>query len=214
MMEHETHRFEPQRRDVLLGADRWNRWNPPHMLALSGLHKGQDALDLGCGPGFWTLPMAEIVGSCGHVTALDVSRELLDDLAARNPPAYVHLMQDELPAISLAGDSVDFIWAAFVFHEVEPASFLAAETCRVLRPDGCLAVLDWRPDAASDNGPPRKDRISSEQVCGHLLSAGFQDVHHVWQDDDGYLVRAWGPNHRKSEAHAQERMRGDEQNHP
>jgi ubiquinone/menaquinone biosynthesis C-methylase UbiE len=204
-MQHHRHRFDPKRRGVLLGTERWKRWNPPRLLELSGLRKGQTALDLGCGPGFWTFPMAEIVGTYGHVTALDVSRELLDDLAAGNPPEHVRVTQCELPTINLSDASTDFVWASFIFHEVDPPSLLAAEVCRVLRPGGHLAVLDWRPDAASDNGPPRHDRMSPEQVWDHLRAAGFHDVHQAWQDDDAYPIGACRTNHHKKEALVEER---------
>ena len=187
------HRFDPKRREVLLGADRWKRWNPPNLLELGGLRQGQAALDLGCGPGFWTFPMAEIVGPGGRVTALDVSRDLLDDLEAAHPPAHVRLLQCELPAILLPDASVDFVWAAFLFHEVDPPAVLASEVGRVLRPSGRVAVLDWRPDAVGDSGPPRHHRIASERVCEHLLAAGFRDVSAAWQDEDAYLAGAIKP---------------------
>ena len=190
-MTKDSRRFDSQKRDKLLGPDRLARWNPPRLLSLAGLQAGRSALDLGCGPGFWTMPMAEIVGTNGQVIALDVNREMLDSLAAQSPPAHVCLLQGELPGIALPGGSVDFVWAAFIFHEVVPPALLAAELRRVLRPDGRLAVLEWRPDAATDAGPPRRHRLSPEQVGACLLSAGFQEVHLIWQDEDSYLAGAY-----------------------
>ncbi len=152
-------RFDPQKQDTLVGPERLARWKPKHLLPLAGLKAAQSALDLGCGPGFWTLSMADIVGKNGRVIALDASREMLRSLAAKSPPAHVRLMQGELPAISLPAASVDFIWAAFVFHEVTPPALLAGETRRVLRPGCRLAVLEWRTDAATAIGPPRRHRL-------------------------------------------------------
>lgn len=189
-MPNDDRRFDPQYLDSLLGAERQAHWDPFRLLERAGLGAGQTALDLGCGPGFWALPMAHIVGTSGQVIALDVSREMLDALAARNPPAHIRLMQSELPAINLPDSSVDFIWTAFVFHEVEPPSALAAEMHRVLRPGGRLAVLDWRPDASSESGPPRHHRLSPEQVQQFLLPAGFAQINQIWQDKDAYLVSA------------------------
>ena len=185
---HHERRFDPRQRGGLTGDARWARWNPPHLLALAGLRAGHTALDLGSGPGFWTLPMAEIVGPQGRVIALDVSPEMLAALAERNPPAHVRLLQGELPAINLPDAAVDFIWAAFVFHEVEPPGGLAAEMRRVLRPGGRLAVLDWRPDAKDESGPPRHHRISPQQIEGFLREAGFAHIQLAWQDEDAYLV--------------------------
>lgn len=189
-MPHDEKRFDPQRKGFLLGAEREAHWQPLHFLARLGLVPGQTVLDLGSGPGFWTLPLAQIVGADGKVIALDDSRELLDDLAARNPPAQVRLLPSSLPAIDLPDQSVDLAWAAFVFHEVEPPQRLAAELRRVVRPSGRIAVLDWRPDAAGEAGPPRGHRVGPEQVAAHLAAAGFADPALTWQDEDTYLVEA------------------------
>jgi ubiquinone/menaquinone biosynthesis C-methylase UbiE len=35
-------------------------------------------LDFGCGPGFFTLPMAQMVGASGHVMAVDLQAEMLE----------------------------------------------------------------------------------------------------------------------------------------
>lgn len=190
MAEHEK-RFDPQRRAVLTGAERWKGWNPPKLLTLAGAQQGFKAVDMGCGSGFFTLPLADLVGPTGLVTALDVSRELLDELAGQKPPGHVRVVQGELPRVDLPDAAFDFVWVAFVFHEVEPPAALAKEMRRVLRAGGVAAVLDWRPDATGEGGPPRHHRLSSDQVRRHLEAAGFSAVMEKWRDDDAYLVQAY-----------------------
>jgi ubiquinone/menaquinone biosynthesis C-methylase UbiE len=189
---HDDRRFDPKKCGALIGTERWNRWNPPHLLSLAGLQNNSNitVVDLGCGPGFWTLPMSEIVGPYSQIIALDSSQEMLEALESRHSPINVNLTLCELPSIPLPASSVDFIWAAFVFHEVTPVSVLAAEMRRVLRPGGRLALLDWRPDGASGNGPPRHHRLSFEQVREHISSAGFKTIQPAWQDQDAYLMSA------------------------
>jgi ubiquinone/menaquinone biosynthesis C-methylase UbiE len=183
-------RFDPQRQHRLLSAERHAYWNPPQFLARFNLGIGQVALDVGSGPGFWTLPLADLVGATGQVWAVDVSQELLDALAARNPPPQVRFKRSELPVIDLPRAVADFAWLAFVFHEVEPPETLAQELRRVLRATSRVAVLEWRPDAQTDQGPPRSDRVTPEQVNGWLTTAGFTRVQMTWQDPDNYLVEA------------------------
>jgi len=183
-------RFDPDNRGALLNARRQERWAPADFLARLDLEAGQTVLDLGCGPGFWTLPLAEMVGPAGTVWALDVSREMLADLVSHDPPPQVRPLPGELPLIDLPDDSVDWIWAAFVFHEVKPPEQLAVEMRRVTRPGGRVAVLDWRPDAASDGGPARSHRLSAVQVCEYVRAAGFRNASRIWQDDEAYLVEA------------------------
>ena len=183
-------RFDPQKHEALTEPQRWARWDPPHMLGRVGILPGQCVLDLGCGPGFWTLPMAEMVGSQGRVWALDVSQELLDLLAERTPPAQVHLLRGELPTINLPDDSIDLVWGAFVVHEVEPLDKLIHEIRRVLVRHGKVAVLDWRPDAETENGPPRVHRISSGKLIDLLGMAGFEAARLTWLNKDAYLIEA------------------------
>jgi ubiquinone/menaquinone biosynthesis C-methylase UbiE len=189
-MSHDERRFDPQHGHRLLKPERQAHWDPPRFLARFGLQSGQTVLDLGCGPGFWTLPLAELVGGTGQVWALDASQELLDTLAARNPPPQVRLRRIELPTMDVPDAFVDLAWVAFVFHEVDPPERLASELRRVLRPGARVVVLDWRPDADSDQGPPRAHRLTPEQVMAWLRAAGFAEVRQTWQDADSYLVEA------------------------
>jgi ubiquinone/menaquinone biosynthesis C-methylase UbiE len=160
------------------------------MLGRVGIRPGMRVLDLGCGPGFWTLPLAKMVGSQGKVWALDVSQELLDLLAERTPPAQVHLLRGELPTINLPDDSVDLVWGAFVIHEVEPLDILIREIRRVLIGQGKVAILDWRPDAKTENSPPKQHRLASGKLIDLLGMAGFEEVRLNWRNKDAYLIEA------------------------
>lgn len=186
MTDHER-RFNPKKGNNLLSDERQARWNPPQFLKRLDLQEGQVALDLGCGPGFWTLPLADIVGPSGKVWALDVSQELLDALAQRNPPGQVQLIRNELPTMDLPDSSVDLTWAAFIYHEME-SDGLAAELRRVVRPNGQVAILDWRPDGETNSEPPSEHRVWPEQVELALRQAGFCQVETTWQDTDAYLI--------------------------
>jgi 2-polyprenyl-3-methyl-5-hydroxy-6-metoxy-1,4-benzoquinol methylase len=48
-----------------------------------GLEPGMRVLDVGCGPGRLTIPLAERVGSSGEVVAFDLQREMLDIVERR-----------------------------------------------------------------------------------------------------------------------------------
>ena len=189
MADHER-RFDPSRYHVLVDPQRQARWDPPRFLRDLGVKAGQVVLDLGCGPGFWTLPLAELVGSTGEVWALDVSPEMLAVLQAHCPPAHVRAVQAELPDVPLADARMDLVWVAFVFHEVEPPRRLAEELRRVTRPGGRVLVLDWRPDGKSSGGPPRSHRLWPDQVVGWLREAGFAQAEPIREYADDYLILA------------------------
>jgi ubiquinone/menaquinone biosynthesis C-methylase UbiE len=187
-MAKEDHRFDPRKSQMLLDAERQAHWEPQRFLTRLKLKPGQHVLDIGSGPGFWTMALAEIVGPSGVVWALDVSQELLDILNLRHPPAQVHTLQGELPHTGLPDDSFDLIWAAFVWHEVKAADVLATEMSRLVCPGGRVAVLDWRPDAAGQAGPPKHHRVAPQTVIDLLLAAGFKKAEVIWKDEDTYLL--------------------------
>jgi ubiquinone/menaquinone biosynthesis C-methylase UbiE len=189
-MSQDDRRFDHNKMHMLISEDRKARWEPARFLTKLAIQPGASVLDLGSGPGFWSIPLAEIVGADGTVWALDVSQEMLDLLAQRNPPKQVRLLKAELPKIKLPDSSLDWVWAAFILHEVTPPETLAGELFRLLKKNGTVAVLDWRPDALTESGPPRHHRLSVAQVSKYLLTAGFKAVQQTWQDDDAYLLEA------------------------
>ena len=46
--------------------------NPYKLLEAAGLKRGQKVLEVGCGPGFFTIPAAKMVGEKGVIYAVDV----------------------------------------------------------------------------------------------------------------------------------------------
>jgi ubiquinone/menaquinone biosynthesis C-methylase UbiE len=187
-MSYHDRRFNPNQHSSLTKADRESRWQPLRLLQSLDIHPSLTVLDLGCGPGFWTLPLAEIIGSQGKIWALDVSQEMLDSLVKRHPPAQVRPLLSELPRINLPDASVDWIWGAFVVHEVEPLSSLMDEMRRVLRPNGRIGLLDWRPDAVHEDGPPRPHRLAPNFVSSALKESGFRILPVTWEHEDAYLI--------------------------
>ncbi len=189
-MAKQKRRFDPKHKEILLAESRAKRWDPPNFLRQLEVQPGQLVLELGCGPGFWTLPLADLVGQGGKVWALDASEEMLNALLDRHPPAQVQPVRTELPAIPLPDDAIDLAWAAFIFHQIGAPQRLANEVRRVISPGGRAVVLDWRPDAKGDQGPPRAYRRWPVEVIRWLRRAGFDQVVLRWEDEDAYMIQA------------------------
>lgn len=127
------------------------RWFQPPALVVewARIEPGMHVLELGPGPGAFTLEIAGRVGESGRVTAVDISPVMVARLEAkvekagatnvtpRVAPAY------ELP---LQDASVDRAFLMSVLGEIPDRERALAEVSRVLKPDGLLAVGEIMPD--------------------------------------------------------------------
>ncbi len=121
--------------------------DPYKSLHAAGLREGQRLLEVGCGPGFFTVPAARVVGTNGSVCALDISpaavnrvRQKLADAGVTNAEAVL----GDAAETGLPGNRFDLVFL-FGFHapagvKSEEIDRILRETHRVLKPEGILAV--------------------------------------------------------------------------
>ena len=115
---------------------------------LAGVRAGQQALDVGCGPGALTAVLVERLGS-HSVTAIDPSLPFVEATRARFPDVDVRSgAAEQLP---FADDSFDVVLAQLVVHFMSDPVAGLREMARVTRPGGLVAASVW--DHAGGAGP-------------------------------------------------------------
>jgi ubiquinone/menaquinone biosynthesis C-methylase UbiE len=108
-------------------------------------------LDLGCGAGIDTLLAARAVGPTGRTIGLDMTPEMCERArrhAATAGLANVEIREGLIEAIPLADASVDVVVSNGVLNLSTRKSRVLAETVRVLRPGGRVAIADLVLDEA------------------------------------------------------------------
>jgi SAM-dependent methyltransferase len=123
--------------------------DPVRRLA-SHVRPGTIALDLGCAMGFFSLPLARLVGPAGRVICVDVQEKMIEVLRRR---ARRRRLEDRievriarggsLPLEDLAGRA-DFALAWHVVHEARDAHRFLADAFTALRPGGRLLLSEPR----------------------------------------------------------------------
>jgi len=113
------------------------------------LKPGDTALDLGCGPGFFTIPMAELVGRSGTVIGIDLQKEMLEKLAkkadAANSPTAGMVVAHRCSQHSLELDpalQADFILACYMVHETVDQEAFFREVRNHLKASGRILVIE------------------------------------------------------------------------
>ena len=68
-------------------------------------------------------------------------------------------------------EPVDLVLVVDTYHHIENRTAYFAKLSESLRPNGRLAIIDFKADAPE--GPPPRDRISPEKVTAELEAAGY-----------------------------------------
>lgn len=172
------HKFDPARRARLEDPARAELLPPEQLLRHGGLRPGMRLADVGCGPGFFTIPAAAIVGPAGRVYAVDISEEMLQAVREKvtaSGYANVTTLRATEDALPLPDGAADFALLAFVLHEAADQQAFAREVARIVARGGRVLLLDWD-RREMEVGPPVADRVSPEDAQAVLEAAGFSVV--------------------------------------
>ncbi|OYP28972.1 SAM-dependent methyltransferase [Rhodopirellula sp. MGV] len=142
------------------------------------IQPGMVVCDLGCGNGFWTLPMAKDVGEKGLVYAVDIQREMLNKLQYRASQEELSNIRPTLGKVDdpkLPVDEIDLLLMVDVYHEFSHPQSMLWEIRRSLKPTGVVALLEYREE---DPTVPIKllHKMSKRQIMKEYEANGFKLV--------------------------------------
>lgn len=110
------------------------------------LAPGNAALDVGCGPGSDTLPLAELVGPGGRVEGIDHDAAMVAEADRRAADAglsaFVRHHQGDAYALPFADATFDAARSERLFLHLAHPERAVAEMARVVRPGGRVVVMD------------------------------------------------------------------------
>ncbi len=116
------------------------------------LPRGARCLDLGAGPGFVALELAERVGPEGTVVALDESPRWMDHLRgeiARRAVKNIEPVCARLQDARLAPESFDLVFARWVWSFIADPAPVMQRLARGLKPGGSFALQDYNHEGVS-----------------------------------------------------------------
>ena len=106
---------------------------------------GLSCLDVGCGMGYFTIPLARLVGPTGHVTAVDIQPQMLEGAARRaRREGLADRISFYLPTDTkwVMPGHYDFILAFWMLHEVSDRQGLLLTLRKVLKPGGRFLLVE------------------------------------------------------------------------
>jgi ubiquinone/menaquinone biosynthesis C-methylase UbiE len=118
--------------------------NPYSMLG-PYVHPGDSVIDIGCGMGYFTIPLAKLAGPEGHVTCIDIQEKMLAALrrrAERNGVSETLTTHLGGPESIGYHEKADFILLFWMFHEVPDQRALLIEIRDLLKTGGRLLFVE------------------------------------------------------------------------
>lgn len=128
--------------------NRLRRWlqNPQKILS-PYVTEGMTALDIGCGPGFFSIELARLVGPTGRVIAADLQQGMLDKLAGKirgtELSKRIGLVKSDSSSLNVSVPA-DFILAFYMVHEIPDQAAFFRQLFPLLRQEGKFLIVEPR----------------------------------------------------------------------
>ncbi|MEE9571161.1 MAG: methyltransferase domain-containing protein [Gammaproteobacteria bacterium] len=167
----------------LMSDERIADLKPDRVIAALMLPEDAIVADLGCGPGVFTVPLAQVVRK-GVVYAVDVEPQQLDALRQRLIEEDLHNVVPVLASFStphLPPARLNLVLLVDTYHHIEDRVEYFRRLRTVLRPGGRIAIIEYKPGEPVAGPPieaelPEGLRQEELQAAGFSLLRGF-DIH-------------------------------------
>ena len=158
--------------------------DPDRVFVMLGIEPDMEAVDLCCGDGLFTTPLARMTR---HVIAIDLDPKMLGRARARLAAAGLtncdFVAGDAYDVAETVREPIGFVLMANTFHGVPDQGKLSRAVAAILKPGGRFAVINWhrRPREETKvlgqpRGPDTQMRMESAQVAAAVEPAGLKLV--------------------------------------
>lgn len=121
--------------------------NPEKILS-PYINNGMKVLDIGCAMGFFSLPLARMVGSSGKVICVDLQQKMIESLEKRAKKAGLsnrigtRICRESSLVLDGLDEEIDFTLAFYVVHEVPDVCGFFSQVYKTMKPGGRFLVVE------------------------------------------------------------------------
>ena len=150
---------------------RIRRWfQNPQKILRPYIEEGMIVLDVGCGPGFFSIDMAQMVGKSGRVIASDLQEGMLQKVREKikgtelEERVTLHKCEENKIGVS---ERVDFVLLFYMIHEVPNKEDFFNEIGTILKQNGQVLIVE----------PPfHVSKLAFEETVNKARDIGFEDI--------------------------------------
>jgi ubiquinone/menaquinone biosynthesis C-methylase UbiE len=162
--------------DWLTRPERIKEEDPDRMLAALEIKKGSVVADVGAGVGYHVWRLAEIVGPAGKVIGEDIQPgmiQLMKKNIADRKLQNVEIILGTPNDPKLPSRALDLVLMVDVYHEFAEPVAMMKRIQNSLKPDGRVALVEFRKEDASVPIQPLH-KMSIQEVRSELEPLGFK----------------------------------------
>lgn len=168
----ETHIFDPKHIETLESEERKTWQKREEIIQLLKLKPSYIVADLGCGSGYFTVPISYMVKK---IFGIDIQKEMLeflDQKIQKQNITNIETLLSKKNIIPLRNEMVDLLLSVNTLHEFNDKKRIIEEIRRVIKSKGKLAIVDFKKEDTGF-GPPMSIRLSKEQASHLIEKQGF-----------------------------------------
>ena len=134
----------------LLASPTRKLFQNPNKILKPYVNEAMTVADIGCAMGFFSLPLAKMVGSGGKVICVDIQEKMIRKLEKRAAKAGLSgrvetiVCNDKSLGLGDFKEKIDFVLAIGIVHEVPDSARFFSEINEALKPTGTLLVAEPR----------------------------------------------------------------------
>ena len=142
----------------------------PQKLLNQYISEGMTVLDLGCGPGFFSIEIAKMLCDSGKVIAADLQEGMLEKVNQKikgtelEQRIAIHKCEDNKIGVT---ENVDFVLAFYMIHEVPNQDKLFGELKSILKPNGKIYIIEPKVHVS---------KKSFEDMINRIKNIGFKII--------------------------------------
>ena len=159
----------------MLRPERAETLDPFRVMSHCPVNPRDTVVDIGCGPGYFTLPLAKYL-IYGVVFALDVSDEMIQACQERVNQARlgnVEVVKCEEYEFPVEAGIADGLFISVTLHHPEDRVRFLTAAKEMLKPGGWCFIVEWQ-KKETESGPPQQVRITTEELRQIAKDSGFK----------------------------------------
>ena len=153
--------------------------NPDEIIEELNIRSGMIVADFGCGAGYFSIPIARIIGNSGKLYVIDVLSSALNSVLSK-AKLYgllnIETIRGNIESIGgskIQDKNVDIVILANILFQCNDYDSVISESKRVLKNNGRIVIIDWIPDKVP-LGPKFEHCLSEDDIKKLSIKNGLK----------------------------------------